>query len=256
MANEADAPTAKAPLLSIVTICLNGVDYIERTLSSVTRQLTSEVEYLVVDGASVDGTEDVVRQHTGRIDRFVSEPDTGLYNAINKGVRLAKGRYVGLVHGGDVLRPGALATVLSKIAAPYRAVLYGGISTYKDGRFLGLVGPHAGVLPEQMIPHPATFVPKELYELYGFYDESYRIAADYKLFLNLYLKGVEFVWIDGLVVDFDLSGVSSRWDEAQKEISRLKVELGVARPQGRVSPVKTKLRRLYEALADLLPIRR
>jgi len=234
-------------LLTIISICLNNRSGIDKTVKSILDQKNSLVEYIVIDGGSTDGSVEVVKSYQSSIDIFISEPDSGIYNAINKGIKLASGKFIELVHSGDTLRPDVLPRILKTLAnnSNFDGVYYGAIITTLNNAFVNVVGPNYTQLVDIMIPHPATFVSKSLYEKYGLYDESYTISGDYKKFLQFYIHRVPFVWLDEIVVDFDLSGSSSNWELARKENKRAKVELGIL-------PRDKFLNKKYQNLKNIL----
>jgi glycosyltransferase len=237
--------------LSLITICRNNRDSIQKTVESVLGQKTPDVEYIVVDGASTDGTVELLGRYSKAIDVLVSEPDKGIYDAINKGIGLASGQVIGLVHGGDSLLPGVVPVILDAVRSHPGEILYGGIQTSRGGCFSGAYGYEYHRLREEMIPHPGTFVPRSIYNKFGLYDTSYKIAADYKAFLTFYLQGVPFHWLGILVADFDLSGVSSRSSTIQDEITRVQRECGIYVEPSRWKVAKRKIRRVLDSLAGL-----
>ena len=212
------------PVVSIITINRNDREGLRRTLESVLgeRSLKSgELEYIVIDGASSDGSAQLVKEYAARhdlphaISYWVSEPDGGIYSAMNKGVARATGRLVGIINSGDTLLPYALAGLEAVHDGHPGAVLYGAFSVMKDGVFDWVQGFTANELPNKMIPHNASFVPRSLYGKYGPYDEGFKVCADYDLFLKMYVDGVPFVWLNRIVCDYALGGVSDRAEQVR-----------------------------------------
>jgi glycosyltransferase involved in cell wall biosynthesis len=214
------------PTLSIITICRNAVLTISSTIESVIGQKITGVEYIVVDGASTDGTMAVVRGFGEAIDLIISEPDQGIYDAINKGIRASHGTYVGLIHAGDRLLPGVISKLLVVLEETPDSIVYGAIRTSVNGRFSGCYGFPAEELPQRMIAHPGAFVARSIYDRHGLYDTTYKIAGDYKAFLSYFLSGVRFVWTDLIIADFALGGVSSSAESTSAETARARVECG------------------------------
>lgn len=209
--------------LSIVTICLNNKDSVRQTIESVIRQKTAQIEYVIVDGASSDGTTDIFAQYGESIDLVISEPDTGIYNAINKGIANCQGSLIGLMHAGDRYIGDIFAEIVSLHDVDPEAILYGAIKTMKNGVFSAVWGWNHNELVNGMIPHLGCFVPISVYRRYGMYDESYRIAADYDAFLRFYKAGVKFVFIDRIVCEFNLDGISSRSSLTAEETYKIKM---------------------------------
>lgn len=240
------------PLLSVVTVCRNAIDTIVPTLESVISQKTDQIEYVVIDGASTDGTREILKSYLGGIDVLVSEPDSGIYDAINKGIEVSRAPLVGLIHAGDKYLANVLDLVLRRHLDNPESILYGAITTSLGGRFTGAYAYPHDDLPNRMIPHPATFVPRSVYAQHGRYDTSYRIAADYHAFLRYYRSGVSFVWLDTIVCNFDQSGTSSTSTLTRTETSRVRIEFGYEKPSRPTSLLRQRLGRVYDALVGLV----
>ncbi len=178
--------------ISIVTVCYNSANTIGDTLEAVRSQDGATVEHVVVDGGSTDGTQAVVGRYNGEITKFISEPDEGIYDAMNKGIRLATGDVVGCLNADDVY---ADTKVLSDVAEamegqgldavygdllyvrrdrPEKVVRYWRAGPYLPGAF------RVGWVP----PHPTFFCRRELFERLGYYGSRYRIAGDFELMLR------------------------------------------------------------------------
>ncbi len=205
-------------LLSIITINYNNSKGLEKTIESVLSQKgipPENLEYIIVDGGSTDGSVEVIKKYSDsvdfphRISKWVSERDSGIYNAMNKGIKMSSGSIIGLVNSGDTLIFGALDNILEIHEKKTDSILYGAVSTYRNGVFEKVIGTCAENLSSSMIAHPASFVPKSVYERYGLYDESFRSSGDWDLFLNFYINEVPFYYLNKLIVDFDLSGISN-----------------------------------------------
>ena len=182
--------------VSVVTVCYNSADTIEDTIRSVLSQRHDQLEYVVVDGGSTDGTLDILAKYRDRIDKCVSEPDRGIYDAMNKGVDLAEGEFVGFLNADDVYTN---PTVISEVAAVAEADRADGV--YGDLMYIGRQDAqrivrywraghyrpkafYSGWVP----PHPTFFCRTELYHEYGGFDPEYRIAGDFELMLRFIEK--------------------------------------------------------------------
>ena len=192
--NLTDAPTfAETPRISVITVVRNGQDTIEATLQSALSQTCRGLEYIVIDGASRDATLSIVERYRDRIAHLVSEEDAGLYDALNKGMRIARGEILGWLHADDAYED---ASVLSEACEIFRDpsvdVCYADLlyvnrthpdrivrcwksSEYRDGLF------RSGWMP----PHPTLFIRRRLYEQYGGYDLTAQPAADYEFMVRL-----------------------------------------------------------------------
>jgi len=210
-------PVSDHPLFSILTVCLNADADIAGAIESVLAQGCADYEYLVVDGGSTDGTVGVLREYDSRFGgrlRWVSEHDDGLYDAMNKGLALARGEYVAFLGADDRLRPGALDAVAHALeAVPLPDIVCGATHVF------GPTGtrdeaPHRVVrrgLPARVpASHQSTFIRREALQAAGGFDLRFRIAADYDLYLRLVEAGRAEAFVDDVLSDFRLGGVSSR----------------------------------------------
>jgi glycosyltransferase involved in cell wall biosynthesis len=204
--------------ISVITVVLNDKENIGKTIASVIGQKDVNFEYIVIDGASVDGTSDVIEQYRESIDFFISERDEGIADAFNKGITKASGDIVGIVNSGDFLEEGALERV-AHVFAKETDVVYGNVR-YWDGEQPEYVykADHRLLVKFMSVNHPAVFVRKELYERLGGFDKGYTMAMDYELILRFYLAGACFCYTDTVLSNMALGGVSDlRWREAYKE---------------------------------------
>lgn len=192
---------------SIITVCFNSEKTLERTIQSVLGQTVADYEYIIVDGASKDGTLDVIKAYEpkfgGRL-KWISEPDKGIYDAMNKGIKMAQGEIIGIVNSDDWLEPEAFS-IIEKAASENGAkgIVYTGDIRYhyNDGTTQVISYSqkdlaHYAKIWRLGLNHPATFVPRQLYEEYGLFDTNIKLQADSDFIDRLYHKGVEFVFID------------------------------------------------------------
>jgi len=210
-------PVSDHPLFSIVTVCLNAGADIAEAIESVLEQGCSDYEYLVVDGGSSDGTIGVLEEYDPRFGgrlHWVSEHDDGLYDAMNKGLALTRGDYVGFLGADDRLRPGALDAVARTLSTiPHPDIVCGAT------RVCGPTGTwdetprrvvRRGLPARAPASHQSTFVRRETIVKAGGFDPRFRIAADYDLYLRLVEAGATETLVDDVLSDFRLGGVSSR----------------------------------------------
>ena len=205
--------------LSIITINRNNAEGLEKTVKSVAAQTYKEFEYVVIDGASTDGSVEVIKLHESEFAhlRWVSEPDKGIYNAMNKGLRMATGDYIQILNSADCLASEdvteRMLAALEKLGAP--SILYGNmVKCFPDGHrvvdksFMGheitMLGMYRGTLN-----HDPTYIHRGLFEKYGFYDEDLRIVSDWKWYLQaIVLGGEKPEYVDLDVTLFDMTGIS------------------------------------------------
>lgn len=213
--------TEKISKLSIVTICRNEEKRIEYTIQSVINQSFKDYQYIVIDGASTDQTTEIIKKYQGEIDIFISEPDKGIYNAMNKAIDYCTGEYIFFLNGGDIIfEQSTLEKILShKLKAD---LIYGniGIKEQNGKRWILEMPPKLTkpYLLKKTIPHQATFTRKMLFDKIGKYDESFRIAADYKLSLKaICLYNCSVQYIPEVFSLFDRCGVGFMKPELRKK---------------------------------------
>lgn len=190
--------------VSIITVSYNAAETIEQTIRSVLQQSYRNIEYIVVDGFSTDGTQEIIEKYKNEIVHYVSEPDAGIYDAMNKGISLAAGDIVGIINSDDWYEPDAVAKIVSEYEKTPADVVYGEIWLIdKEGNRTGCT--RQSVLP----PHPSMFVKREAYRKYGVFDTAYQIAADYDLMLRLLVHGASFSHLEEPIANFRQTGVSN-----------------------------------------------
>lgn len=193
--------------VSVITICYNVVHDIEKTVLSVINQKNCEIEYIIVDGASTDGTMDIVEKYRDNISVIISEPDKGIYDAMNKGIKLATGNWINFINAGDSYHNDTVLSNFIPKIEDSTDIAYG------DTKMIYSVGVRIWkpLSLEQMknrmcFGHPATFV-KTSYHKQHLFDTSYKSSADYKMLFDAYYKDkVEFQYISLIVADFEAEG--------------------------------------------------
>jgi glycosyltransferase involved in cell wall biosynthesis len=206
--------------LSIITINFNNREGLKKTIESVIAQTFRDYEYLVIDGGSTDGSVDVIKQYAAQITYWVSEPDKGIYDAMNKGIGQSKGEYCQFLNSGDTLHSD---TVLEKVFSeeyaedivtgnfvelyPHKTVLRKGraYAREQEGKFITLFDLFVG-----SISHQASFIRRKLFDQYGLYDVNYKIASDWIFFLKtIGLNDVKVKYVDIDIVYFSMDGISN-----------------------------------------------
>lgn len=200
--------------ISIITVCLNSEKTIEQTMNSVLSQKYDDLEYLIIDGASTDGTMEIVEKYREQLSAVISEPDEGLYDAMNKGIALATGDIIGIINSDDWYEPEILWTVEKEFAGDSIDVLHAQMKLV-EGEYKNEIRKVKDIeeLRYRMIlNHPTVFVRKRAYIKYGFFDTRYRICADYELLLRFYAKGAGFKYIERVFANYRVDGLSSHYD--------------------------------------------
>ncbi|MCP4155433.1 MAG: glycosyltransferase [bacterium] len=209
--------------ISIVTVVYNNKEQVEQAIESVLSQGYSDLEYIIVDGGSTDGTLDIVKRYGGRISKWKSEPDKGIYDAMNKGIGLATGDVVGFLNSDDVYINGS---VISKIAAAFRGGDYD--ACYGDITYVGTPtnDPEGKTLDRNWIageykkgsfkkgwvpPHPAFFVKKAKLDAHGNFNTTFSISADFELMLRLIEgAGIKIKYLPEVIVKMRWGGNSTK----------------------------------------------
>ena len=248
--SSGDAPRAPEPV-SIVTINRNDAAGLARTLRSIQAlRALRPVEQVIVDGASTDGSLQVIAAEApaGPGTVVVSEPDAGIYDAMNKGWRAARGRHVAFVNAGDEVLPGPFAAYLD-FASAGDADVYYAKTLVRDPRSgaTRVHERHPDQLHRDTVPHLTTLTRRALLERLGGFDERYRICADRDLFVRARTGAAGFRFFDEAVAVFELGGASS-----QKHRTRLE-DLQISGAHRLIGPWRYRIRRALLALQALRP---
>jgi len=202
--------------VSIITSCFNRETTIRNAIESVLSQDYADIEYIIIDGASTDRSLDIINEYKDRVDKIVSEPDGGMYEAINKGIRLATGEIIGLVHSDDVLYDEhTISDVVRKVEETNAEFLYADGIYYNDygkpiRKWIG--GKYSRIKTKlAWLPlHTTTYIKKDVYEKYGLYNESYKIAADTDLLIRLlHDNDIRVTYLKKYVVKMLMGGAST-----------------------------------------------
>lgn len=209
------------PLLSIITINRNNAQGLKKTIESVVTQTETDfndIEYILIDGNSTDGSKDIIKEFAGnpeykdKITYWVSEPDTGIYNAMNKGIKKAKGDYCLFLNSGDYLIENNLHNVLAFAKENKDAdIIYSDIPEYqgyKSVKYPEKIDPNYFI--DKTLNHQNSIIKRGLFSNLGLYSESYKLASDKLLFFKASLSGKKFVHYPTGISLYDRSGISSR----------------------------------------------
>ena len=199
--------------ISIITVNFNNTEGLQRTVKSVVNQRFSGYDFVIIDGASTDGSVEIINENSSKINYWVSEPDNGIYNAMNKGIRKAKGEYLLFLNSGDELLD---ADSLFNVAEH----LHNEEIIYTDIVIKNKQSSYVRQYPDKLsfsqllfdsLPHhQATFIHKNLFEQFGYYDESYKICSDWAFFINAICKhNVPYKHLHLTLSIYHLDGISS-----------------------------------------------
>jgi len=228
------------PLLTVITVVFNGAETIEHTIRSVIEQTYDNIEHIVIDGGSTDATQDILRRYENNIDYWLSEKDAGIYDAMNKGIALARGDYIGMLNSDDFFaKPSSLEIIAAHLKASNIDAVFSTLDIVNPGQLDSVLRKYRissyskfmlriGVMP----PHPTFYCRKAAYEKAGPYRTDYRIAADFEMLVRLLLKHhPTWEFIDETTVKMRAgglsnSGIRSRWI-LNREIVRACAENGL-----------------------------
>ena len=199
------------PLISVITVTRNAEKTIERTIDSVLQQNRADVEHIVVDGGSTDSTLAILERFNDQLEYWISEPDRGIFDAMNKGISLARGRFIGILNADDHYLPGALDLVAQKIESIFGGIIYGDyIFVAADAGVQFPVKATLNLTRGMTLGHPAMFVSFGTYDRIGFYDPSIRFSGDLEFALRALKANVVFNPIPQPLAIFESGGTAER----------------------------------------------
>jgi glycosyltransferase involved in cell wall biosynthesis len=238
--------------ISIITVCYNSAATIEKTFVSVKDQTYKDIEYIVVDGGSKDGTLAIMNTYSDVVSQWISEPDKGLYDAMNKGIQLATGALVGILNSDDIFTDNHVIENIANfhLKNTIDASVGNIIQFNKEGK---TVRKYAAKNwnPEKlkigfMPPHPSIFFKRELFKRLGLYDLTFKSGADYELIIRYFLENkITYKYSDITTTSMAMGGISSSGMESYKMITK---EICKALKMNNISfsPLKVKLRAVWK----------
>ena len=203
-------------LLSIITVNYNDAEGLAKTIKSVQSQTYRDFEHIIIDGNSTDGSKAVIKKHKDSFSYWLSEPDTGIYNAMNKGIKVAKGEYLLFLNSGDWLYNDEVLERVSENIRDNFDIYYGNLC------FINSNGnSNVKQYPDELsfhyffdkghLPHPASFTKRTLFDKIGLYREKFKIVADWDFYVNAICKwNASYKYIDVEITNFDTEGISSQ----------------------------------------------
>ena len=237
-----------ATLLSIITINRNNITGLKKTVESVVTQICNDFEYIIIDGASTDSSVDVIKNYKShsiygnKITYWISEPDTGIYNAMNKGIKHATGTYVYILNSGDWLEHGALQTIIQVLKNKSPDVLLLCMNMWKNNKKINSLINYPAYLPEGTLYHQGMIYKKKLHSEYGLYDEAYKYAADFDFILKaLYNKNFNYAYIYTPFVNFPTGGLGES-KTAISETTAILTKYGFLKSETMRHIIKNKLK--------------
>ena len=219
------------PLVSIVTVVFNGEDHLEETILSVLEQAYDNVEYIIIDGGSSDGTLDIIKKHEDKIDYWVSEKDQGIYDAMNKGIKLCTGSIIGIINADDFYEKNAISESVKLLLNEEFSYSYGSINFIKHGGTIYKTKPVASrefgkkIFQEMVVPHISMFIKRDVYKQLGLFDKRYKIAGDQEFLVRMYMNGTVGADTDMIVASAYDGGISKGFS-ANIESARIAISYG------------------------------
>ena len=224
-----DMRDSAKPLITVITVCYNAVDQIEATLMSVISQSYDNIEYIVIDGGSTDGTPEVIEKYNVHLSFYVSEPDNGIYHAMNKGIKRATGDYINFLNVGDVFCDSQVVDRVSDFVALNQFdIVYGDmVSRYSFGNRIVHAGPLSKISYDMVFSHQSTFVRADILHQRNF-NLEYRLAADYDFLVWAYSNGCTFGYLAIPVASIDAIGGATHdnFVKSRRECFRIQVRNG------------------------------
>jgi glycosyltransferase involved in cell wall biosynthesis len=205
------------PLVSIITVVYNNVQYIKDSIQSVFSQDYPRFEYIVIDGGSTDGTVEIIEEFREQISVFISEPDKGIYDALNKGIQQATGEVVGILHSGDLFSDeNVVSASIQKMLDTGAEFCFSDLVIVDDvsGKIVRYYMAHyfkrwmfrIGWMP----PHPTTFINKSLFDEFGLYSTEYKIVGDYDFFVRIFFgREINWTYLNLITVKMSSGGASN-----------------------------------------------
>ncbi len=203
------------PLVSITTIVLNGKETLPQTIMSILNQSYPNIEYIVVDGVSTDGTLEIIKQFDDKIDLWISEPDHGTSDAQNKATSLARGDFVFFISSDDWLEPDFIELAVQTFLSSGADFVFGDMTMYKDEKFVSVKKGEKGYAKLLMSGNPrfnfpSTLIKRACFQKLGLLDETYKISNDYEWTLRLHLAGGNGFYESRLIVHRRIGGIADQ----------------------------------------------
>jgi len=212
--------------ISIITITYNSEKTLEQTILSVINQDYENIEYIIIDGGSTDGTINLIKKYQPKISYWHSEKDKGIADAMNKGIAAATGDIIGIIHSDDFYEPNAFKQVAECFKNTNADIICGNLQMWKNGNldYIFLSNP-LNIKYDMTINHPTVFVKKNAYIKLGNFNTEYKYSMDYDLLLRFYLNGAKFTNINSVLANMRLDGISDRnWHKSMFEMFKIKLK--------------------------------
>lgn len=210
------------PQVSVITVVYNGERYLEQAIRSVLAQSYDDIEYIIIDGGSTDGSVPIIRKYEDRIACWISEKDNGISDAFNKGLARCNGGVIGILNADDWYEPETVAIAMKHLQDA--DIAFGDIRLWRDERVDSIVrGNFIRLEKEMTLNHPTVFIRKQCYDLYGGFDLQFRCAMDYDLLLRMKVNRCRFIYIPQVLANMRWGGMSDEhWRIGCRETLQIK----------------------------------
>lgn len=198
---------------SIITVCLNCADVLEKTINSVLSQRNVEFEYIIIDGNSSDGTKGIIAKYESQLGYWISESDNGVFDAMNKGIKKAAGEIIAFINSGDYYCKNILEKIQKYFDKNHIEAIGGSIHFRVNDTFSTIIQTKYSLekIPLHMIPHQALFVRKSVFDKIGLFNTTYKLAADYEWLLRMWKNKINVMAVSDFCADCDANGITSRY---------------------------------------------
>jgi len=207
------------PTISIITVVYNGALYLENTIQNVVNQTYSNIEFIIVDGGSSDGTMNIVKRYSNKITKWVSEPDKGIYDAMNKGITFATGDWIIFMNAGDTFVDMNVLTKVAEFTSNQKAdIIFGNVAIISndDTKTVRVLKNTLPFLLRKMICHQCIFYSKPIFGRMGNYDTQFKFIADFAHLMRARFSNMIIKKIDLVISNYRLDGVSAKPENLKK----------------------------------------
>jgi glycosyltransferase involved in cell wall biosynthesis len=214
------------PLVSIITVSFNSEKHIEKTIRSVLNQSYNNIEYIIIDGGSSDNTNSIIETYKSKFGerlKFLSEQDNGIYDAMNKGINLAEGEFIGIINSDDYyFDNNVVSNMVNHFLKSESDIIHGNIMVIDetDNHLYPEIGSY-NLKGKMKIKHPSCFVRRRCYQELGLFNIDFKIIADYELLLRFSKKNIKFDYVDEIIACYRIGGASSNNAAVLKEKRKL-----------------------------------
>lgn len=237
---------------SIITVTFNSSKTLQATIDSVTKQNYSDIEYIIIDGYSTDITLEIIKSNSSKISKWISEPDNGLYDAMNKGISMATGDIIGILNSDDIFSSNSVLEEIAAFHLKYNIdASIGNVIQKNTNNDIIRVYRSISWTPEKlkigfMPPHPSIFIRRDLFQKFGLYNTTFKIAADYELVLRFFLKNnISWRYSGIYTTSMLLGGLSSSGFSSYRLITK-EIKIALSMNDVEYSPLKIHLRFVWK----------